>query len=48
MEGFKQLLALPGIQRAIDVAHIHIQMSKVLVFIVDYYSFKSKAHNMQL
>jgi predicted CoA-binding protein len=48
MEGFKQVSTLPRIQRAIDVVQIHIQTSKVLAFTVDYYSFKSKAYNMQL
>jgi hypothetical protein len=46
--GFKQLLSLLGIQGVIDVAQIHIQKLKVLGFAVDYYSFKSKAYNMQL
>jgi hypothetical protein len=48
MEGFKQLLALPGIQGAINVVEIHIQTLKLLAFTIDYYSFKSKAYNMQL
>ncbi len=38
---------LHGIQGAIDVAQIHIQKS-MHVFASDYYSFKSKAYNMQM
>lgn len=44
---FKQLLSLLGIQGAVDVAQIHIQKLKVLSFVADYHSFKSKAYNMQ-
>jgi hypothetical protein len=47
MEGFKEMLSLPSIEGAIDVVWIHIQKPKVL-FIGDYYSFKSKAYSMQL
>jgi hypothetical protein len=39
---------LLGIQGAIDVAQIHIQKLKVLGFVTNYYSLKSKAYNMQL
>jgi hypothetical protein len=48
MDGFKELLSLLNIQGAIDVAQIHMQKSKVETFTTKYYSFNSKAYNVQL
>jgi hypothetical protein len=48
MEGFKDLSGLLGIQAAIDVAQIHIQKPRVQASIEKYYSYKSKAYNMQV
>jgi hypothetical protein len=48
MEGFKDLSGLPRIQGAIDVAQIHIHKSRIQTSVVEYYSYKSKAYNMQL
>jgi hypothetical protein len=47
MDGFKELLSLLSIQGAIDVAQIHMQESKVQAFTTKYYSFNSKAYNVQ-
>jgi hypothetical protein len=46
MEGFKDLLGLPRIQRAIDATQIHVQKPKFNVFVTNYYSFKSKGYNL--
>jgi hypothetical protein len=48
MDGFKELLGLLSIQGAIDVAQIHMQESKVQASTTKYYSFNSKAYNVQL
>jgi hypothetical protein len=47
MEGFKDLLGPPRIQRAIDATQIHVQKPKSNVLITNYYSFKSKGYNLQ-
>jgi hypothetical protein len=44
MEGFKEMLGLLVIQRAIDVAEIHIEKPKLKAF-TDYYFYKSKVYN---
>jgi predicted CoA-binding protein len=48
MEGFKDLSRLLKIQGAIDVVQIHIQKPRVQASIEEYYSYKSKAYNMQM
>lgn len=47
MEGFKDLLGLPRIQRTIDTTEIHIQKPKSNVIIANYYSLKSKGYSLQ-
>jgi hypothetical protein len=47
MEGFKDLLNMPRIQRTIDATQIHIQESKSNVLLTDYYFFKSKRYSLQ-
>jgi hypothetical protein len=39
---FQGFLGLPRIQRAIDATQIHIQKPKSIVFVANYYLFKSK------
>ncbi len=48
MERFKDFSRLPRIQGAIDVVSIHIDKSRIQTFVAEYYSYKSKAYNMQL
>jgi len=48
MEGFKDLSNLLSIQGFINVVQIHIEKLKVQAFVIDHYSFKSKAYDMQL
>ncbi len=46
MEGSKDLLGLPKIQKTIDATQIHVQKPKSNVFVAGYYFFKLKRYNI--
>lgn len=48
MERFKKISRLPRIQGPIDVIQIHTHKLGIQTSIAKYYSYKSKAYNMQL
>jgi len=47
MVGFKDLCGLLFVHGVIDCTQIHIQKPKG-AFVVNYFSYKSKAHNIQM
>jgi len=48
MERFKKISRLPRLQGPIDVIQIHTHKLGIQTSIAKYYSYKSKAYNMQL
>lgn len=47
MVGFKNWCGLPYVHGVIEYTQIHIQKPKG-VFVIGYFSYKSKVHNIQL
>jgi hypothetical protein len=46
MVKIKESYGLPLIHDTIDATQIHLQKPKGEIFVVDYYSFKSKGYNI--